>query len=228
MKPRTKINVVVILSAITMASCSVDSIPFLGQSRPQPIPPPEPINCPEIPTVEEIQNTPVSGQVYGREFSLDKSDISLLYLRIQHGNLDPQAITVRFSFDIPVGSSYFDPVESSSPVEPIEYYTSKAEGTTYAYGGRYGTERESIWDYRVSATEYVKNLQEDADVDPYMLWDYSTSLDYPDYRVFLQIGQRQGDYLPGKLYLCIPEAATEIQGTFNAKLSPPKGTFVSD
>ena len=87
-----------------MASCSRDSIPFLGESRPQPIPPPEPINCPEIPTVEEN----------------------------------------------------------------------------------------------------------------------------PDYRVFVQIGQRQGDYLPGKLYLCIPEAATEIQGTFNAKLSPPNGTFVDD
>ncbi|MFP4122772.1 MAG: hypothetical protein ACLFWI_17625, partial [Coleofasciculus sp.] len=59
-----------------MASCSGEHIPFIGQSRPQPIPPPEPINCPEIPTVEKIPNTPVSGQVYGREFSLDKSDIS--------------------------------------------------------------------------------------------------------------------------------------------------------
>ncbi len=219
MKSQTRINVVVMLATITMASCSGDSIPFLGQSRPQLIPPPEPINCPEIPTVEEIPNTPVSGQVYGRRFSLDKSDISFPKLRIQHGNLDPQAITVLFIFDILIGAS--------SPVEPIEYYTSKAEGTTYAYGGRYGTERESIWDYRVDATEYVKNLQEDSDVDYYTLWDYST-LDDLDYRVFLQIGQRQGDYLPGKLYLCVPKMATEIQGTFNAKLSLGGGTFVGD
>jgi len=220
MKPQTRINVVVVLTTITMASCSGKHIPFLGQSRPQPIPPPEPINCPEIPTVEEIPNTPVSGQVYGREFSLDKSDISFPKLRIQHGNLDPQAITVRFVFDILIGAS--------SPVEPIEYNTSKAEGTTYAYGGRYGTERESVWDYRVLATEYVKNLQEDSDVDHYTLWSYGTSLENPDHRVFLQIGQRQGDYLPGKLYLCVPKMATEIQGTFNAKLSLGGGTFVGD
>lgn len=185
------------LLVLTTVGCSSYSLNARIESPPA-------ITCPAVPKLADIPVKPVTGKVYGRTFNLERASITIFGLILQQGQKSSKYLALSslafIAFPLP-----FDQSIQRSPLTVEEL-----EGKVFTYGRG----QNSLPD---NAFKGISLKWRDSEFDQKGFAPNEAIVEN-DYNLLVQFDQRQGEKLPGKLYLCIGNLATEVTGRFEAQI----------